>query len=77
MTGRRPKKTICDFESCTERAILIVGDCRYCSLKFCGQHRLPEDHLCVNMEQCRSEKFKQNEDKVMREKCVARKIEPR
>jgi ubiquitin len=47
------KKSKCDVEGCTQRPAPIIGDCAYCSSKFCAQHRLPETHTCVKLKDCR------------------------
>ncbi len=47
------KKSKCDVEGCTQRPAPIIGDCAYCSSKFCAQHRLPETHQCVKLKDCR------------------------
>lgn len=63
----------CHITDCNNKAILIVGSCNYCKHNYCGTHRLPEEHLCENMEELRKNKFNLNAKKVMSEKCVATK----
>ena len=70
----QPKKTRCFLEGCSDRIAKIIGDCRYCSSKFCGKHRLPETHLCPNMQTCKQQSFEKNSNKLMNEKCVANKV---
>jgi predicted nucleic acid binding AN1-type Zn finger protein len=49
--GMPPRKRIaCTLKDCKERALPIVGDCGFCSKKFCGKHRLLEDHKCDGLE---------------------------
>jgi len=71
-------KTICCFEGedgrCTLQYAMIIGDCKFCKLKFCGKHRLPEAHQCSHLSSCREEAHERNKEKVMREQCVAAKV---
>jgi len=64
----------CPIPDCRGRTVLVVGDCRFCKASFCGKHRLPEDHCCKEMETCKQASFDKNKDKLMSEKCVARKV---
>ena len=59
---------------CGNKSANIVGDCKYCSCKYCLKHRLPESHNCINMNKCHMKAFTINSNKVMSEKCVASKI---
>jgi small subunit ribosomal protein S27Ae len=70
------KGTRCSYTQagCTDRAVKIVGECRYCSQKFCGKHRLPESHFCANMVKCREEAAGRNADKLLGERCVSEKV---
>jgi hypothetical protein len=63
----------CALGDCPKRTVLIIGDCRFCSKSFCAGHRLPETHSCPQMETCRQASFEKNKEKLMGEKCVARK----
>lgn len=64
----------CQLEICSTKCAIIIGYCSYCKNNFCGQHRLPEDHMCENMEDCKKKKFNLNAKKVMSEKCVSKKL---
>jgi ubiquitin len=64
----------CQFGSCTDRVVKIVGDCRYCQKRFCGRHRLPETHACANLTTCQQASFERNAGKLLQEKCVASKV---
>jgi len=64
----------CDFEDCNKKPAVIIGDCKFCSHKFCAQHRLPETHQCVNLKECRQQSFDRNKEKLLKEKCVATKV---
>jgi predicted nucleic acid binding AN1-type Zn finger protein len=72
------KKSItkCAYSSsgCSDRAVKIIGDCRYCNQKFCGKHRLPEAHGCSNMDSCREIAAGRNAEKLMGERCVSEKV---
>src|ERR1700709_1694946 len=32
------KKSKCAFGDCTGKPVLIIGDCKFCTQKFCGSH---------------------------------------
>jgi len=65
----------CAFkDGCNQRPALIIGDCKYCNLKYCGTHRLTESHGCTNMQSCRDQSFARNKAKLEGEKCVAPKV---
>jgi len=67
-------KSKCGFGTCTSKPVLIIGDCKFCNLKFCGSHRLPETHSCANMQSCRDAHFAKNKAKLESEKCISSKI---
>jgi len=71
-SGRVASK--CAFKDCNQRPALIIGDCKYCNLKYCGTHRLTESHQCSNMQNCREQSFARNKAKLEGEKCVAAKV---
>jgi len=64
----------CAYADCQRKPAVGVGDCRFCTSKFCGQHRLPETHSCPHLENCRKQSFDKNKEKLMKEKCVGLKV---
>ncbi len=72
-TPKKPSNK-CQMEGCHDRCVKIIGDCRYCSSKFCGKHRLPEAHACSNLSNCRQESASRLTNKLMGEKCVSEKV---
>ncbi|CCF48657.1 hypothetical protein NDA18_005576 [Ustilago nuda] len=56
---------------CKDAAINLVGECPHCSLKFCGKHRLPEQHKCAQVEQVRNAAFAANKAKLESERTQA------
>ena len=61
-----PKKvaSMCDYEGCKNKRAVIIGDCSYCSMKYCTQHRLPELHKCYNLDMCCKKAQKENSDRL-------------
>jgi hypothetical protein len=55
--GMPPKKVRCTHKDCREVAQRIVGDCGFCNGRFCGKHRLLEDHKCTGLEDVSSPAF--------------------
>ncbi|KAI9734654.1 MAG: hypothetical protein M1834_002255 [Cirrosporium novae-zelandiae] len=66
--GMPPRKIRCSFKDCKEFAQRIVGDCGFCSGRFCGKHRMLEDHKCSGLEDCRKESHERNADKLNSER---------
>ena len=54
----------CDYEGCKNKRAPIIGDCCYCSLNYCTQHRLPELHKCDNLDACCKKAQKENSDRL-------------
>lgn len=67
-------KNRCQFPTCNEKAILIVGDCRWCKSSFCHSHRLPESHQCINYGECKKNSFDRNAKLLSNMKCVSSKV---
>lgn len=42
------EKLVCNH--CGKKFKALPFRCKFCSLQFCGDHRLPEDHNCVGLE---------------------------
>jgi ubiquitin len=66
---------LCTYGECTKKPLMGVGDCKFCSGKYCSAHRLPEDHFCANLQDCRKQSFDKNKEKLMKEKCVGLRIQ--
>ncbi len=64
----------CAFQDCADRPVKIVGDCRYCESRFCSRHRLPEAHLCANLQNCKVDAVNKLQNKLLAEKCVSSKV---
>jgi predicted nucleic acid binding AN1-type Zn finger protein len=43
-------KERCCIKDCIKYTSLI-GHCSYCKKQYCSLHRLPEDHLCDNLQE--------------------------
>jgi len=65
-TVMAPKKTVlrCDYEGCKNKRAPMIGDCSYCTMKYCTQHRLPELHKCDNLDVCCKKAQKENSDRL-------------
>ena len=74
--GTLKKKTNgrCHHDGCQDRPAKIVGDCRYCGGRYCTVHRLPEAHMCDQIDHCRQQSISKNADRLMSGKCVADKM---
>ncbi|CAG8769712.1 34120_t:CDS:2 [Gigaspora margarita] len=72
--GAKVNKCKCKFGDCNDKAVKIVGHCRYCEMDFCSRHRLPEAHACINLTSCKQASFEKNAAKLRSEQCVASKV---
>ncbi|KNE65555.1 ubiquitin-60S ribosomal protein L40 [Allomyces macrogynus ATCC 38327] len=66
--------TRCNLPGCTAKVAKIVGTCRFCTSNYCSRHRLPEAHLCSNLDSCRQASHDRLAGKLLNEKCVATKV---
>lgn len=76
-----PKKMRCTFHitgqsetACKEAAQRMFGDCGFCSGHFCAKHRLPEDHKCIGLEDCRKESHDRNAAQLESERTQTIKV---
>ena len=75
--GMAPKLPKCDFKKddpqhkCKEKIQPIVGECGFCSGKYCSTHRWLESHNCTGLEDCKKESHERNADKLNSERTMA------
>lgn len=67
-------KRKCTFLSCTAPRVPIVGECSFCDGKFCGKHRLLEDHDCKGLGDCKKESHDRNKAILEAQQCVASRV---
>jgi predicted nucleic acid binding AN1-type Zn finger protein len=58
----------CNFVECKKKCVLLIGDCKFCEKHYCPMHRLPEKHMCANLEKCKLCSFEKNKKKIIEEK---------
>jgi len=71
---KKKKKNTCALPGCDGRVVLLVGDCKWCSMSFCQAHRIPEAHACPGLAACKTQSFDNNAAKLGAMKCVAAKV---
>ena len=59
------------MKDCKDKVQPIVGDCGFCSKKYCAKHRMLEDHDCSGLEDCKKESRERNTYKLESERTVA------
>jgi len=74
LTDKEKPMSKCSVIDCKKRTILVVGDCKYCAKSFCSMHRLPEDHKCEKMDDCKAKHFQKNETSLLQGKLVMSKV---
>ena len=73
-TKKKIQKCAFTASGCNDRVVKIIGDCRYCSQKFCSKHRLPEAHQCPNIKTMKDTAAGRNAEKLMHERTVSNKV---
>jgi predicted nucleic acid binding AN1-type Zn finger protein len=68
-------KNNCGYETCTRFQAKIIGDCKFCLKSFCLFHRLPEEHSCNKIEECKRRSYDDNKMRI--EKYVNKSNIPR
>lgn len=69
-TKRKSNKPRCTKEGCKAAAQPIVGDCGFCSQRFCGKHRMLEAHNCAGLADARQADKDRNTAKLEHERTV-------
>jgi len=64
----------CALGGCSQKPVMLIGDCKYCNSKYCGTHRLPESHSCSGLGTCKQQHYEKNKNKLEKEKCTASKV---
>jgi predicted nucleic acid binding AN1-type Zn finger protein len=67
-------KNRCFIFNCNGRVVKIIGNCRWCSSNYCQKHRLPEDHSCSGLLDCKKQSFEKNAIQLGKNKCIASKV---
>lgn len=74
-TRRRSNtKRKCSAARCNSQPLRMVGDCQYCSGKFCSKHRLLENHNCIGLQRCKEQYHERNALKLESEQTAASKV---
>ena len=59
--SKKNKKPRCNVKGCKGRIVALVGHCKWCNLDYCQEHRIPEAHMCIKIEDCKKDSFAKNE----------------
>lgn len=54
ITKKKSKKNICEF--CGKKLDYVSFKCKFCGHRFCSEHRLPENHHCIGLEEYKKKK---------------------
>ena len=58
---KKSKKQRCNVKGCKGRIVLMIGNCKWCNLDYCQEHRIPECHNCSGLDDCKKNSFERNE----------------
>lgn len=58
---KKNKKPKCNVKGCKGRIVALVGNCKWCNLDYCQEHRIPECHNCSGLDDCKKNSFERNE----------------
>tara|TARA_B100001094_G_C17855399_1_gene634753 strand:+ start:69 stop:389 length:321 start_codon:yes stop_codon:yes gene_type:complete len=72
--NKKNKKPKCNVEGCKGRIVALVGHCKWCNLDFCQEHRIPEAHMCIKIDDCKKDSFDKNQQ-LNSISCQFKKIE--
>lgn len=67
-------KKYCDLKECKLKRCRISGECRFCTFSFCATHKMPEEHSCTNLNQCKQEANQKNATQLENGKVQRSKI---
>lgn len=63
----------CSFQECRIKiSSLMTMECKMCNGKFCGKHRLLENHLCSGLDKKCNDDKKILENELLNNKCVSK-----
>ena len=68
--AKKSNKPRCTKAGCKGLAPPIVGDCGFCSKRFCGKHRMLESHNCEGLDEARQADKQRNAAKLEGERTV-------
>tara|TARA_Y100000768_G_scaffold389010_1_gene390183 strand:- start:59 stop:397 length:339 start_codon:yes stop_codon:yes gene_type:complete len=76
---KKKKKNKCCFSGCNNNFSLSIGHCKWCStedksMDFCTYHRLPEQHNCPNIKDCKAFAININKDKLNKQKSIDNRV---
>lgn len=69
------KKQVCEYYLTCNIKFNIKSECSHCHKIFCGKHKLPEEHKCLELEKAKKEANLRNKNKLESEKCARSKLE--
>jgi len=72
---KKKSSKICPMENCNNKIHELLGNCKWCSNCYCTEHRIPEAHFCVKIQDCRQNSFNKNALDVGAMKCIAPKLQ--
>ena len=69
------KRQRCDHKNCKKFIVPITGHCKFCGFTYCIDHNMPELHYCENFSKHLASLKEKNNELLMKNKCVADKIQ--
>lgn len=61
------KVSLCNYLDCKNKVMKVIGYCKLCEIDYCGRHRLPEIHNCVNLNELYTAHKTQLNNKLLNE----------
>ena len=68
--AKKSRKPRCSKDACNAPAQPIVGDCGFCTKRFCGKHRMLESHNCEGLADARQADKDRNTARLEGERTV-------
>lgn len=60
---------------CKLKVLKLIGFCNYCKNNYCSKHRLPETHMCENLQTIKTNQRTLLETRLENEKTINSKIQ--
>jgi predicted nucleic acid binding AN1-type Zn finger protein len=64
----------CNFDQCINKQLRIIGKCKHCSLIFCSDHRLIENHKCIHLNDFIHDKKKDLTERLLASKLIEKQV---
>lgn len=65
---------ICNYNECKLKYRELISLCNYCNKNYCSKHRIPESHLCEELNFIKENSKKLLVNELLNSKVVSKKL---